>query len=256
MNSHVYKEYNLLGIKANAFTIEKLNELIQSKIANSSKAIVAHHNMHSVYLFNKNPEFREFFDFSQYAHFDGMTLVTWGRLMGYDLQKQNRITYLDWIPSLLALINNNSYKVFYLGSKEGVGERALRNIRQVYPNVQFEIANGYFDVNDVDQNNNIISRINNFEPDILMVGMGMPRQEIWIKNNYHLLDTTIILPCGACFDYLAGEVNTPPRWMGQYNLEWFHRFLFEPKRLFIRYFIEPVNLFPVLVKDLKTRWNS
>jgi N-acetylglucosaminyldiphosphoundecaprenol N-acetyl-beta-D-mannosaminyltransferase len=253
MFSVIEKEYAVLGVNVNAFTVDSLNELVKETISCSKQTIIAHHNLHSVYLYQRVPEFMQFYDVAQYAHIDGMPLVMCGKLIGYDLQRQNRITYMDWISSLLGLMNENSYKVFYLGSKKGVAEKAISEIGKSHPNIVFEMADGYFNVNSEEENSGVVAKISKFKPDILMVGMGMPRQEIWIKNNWHAINATVILPCGACFDYLAGEVRTPPRWMGQYNLEWLYRFIFEPKRLFRRYFYEPIALIPLLVKDLKSR---
>ena len=107
---------------------------------------------------------------------------------------------------------------------------------------------GYFDL-ESSKNQNICDKINNFEPNILMVGMGMPRQERWILKNFDILQVNVILNCGACFDYIAGEQKTPPRILGKLGLEWFFRFLNDPNRLFRRYFIEPFYLIPLMFKD-------
>jgi N-acetylglucosaminyldiphosphoundecaprenol N-acetyl-beta-D-mannosaminyltransferase len=72
-----------------------------------------------------------------------------------------------------------------------------------------------------------------------MVGMGMPRQEHWIVDNFELLGPVVVLPCGAAIDYVAGEIPTPPRWAGRCGLEWLYRLAAEPGRLWKRYLIEP-----------------
>jgi N-acetylglucosaminyldiphosphoundecaprenol N-acetyl-beta-D-mannosaminyltransferase len=80
--------------------------------------------------------------------------------------------------------------------------------------------------------------------------MGMPRQEIWVLNNLEKLHAKVILTCGACMDYIAGEIPTPPRWMGRVGLEWLYRLLSEPGRLWKRYLVEPWFLGGLLVRDL------
>jgi len=69
--------------------------------------------------------------------------------------------------------------------------------------------------------------------------MGMPLQENWILDNLPDLEADVILPSGACFDYLAGEIPIPPRWMGRVGLEWLYRLGSEPRRLWRRYLVEP-----------------
>ena len=82
-----------------------------------------------------------------------------------------------------------------------------------------------------------------------MVGMGMPRQELWIHDNFDHLSTTVILPAGAAIDYIAGVVPTPPRWMGKVGLEWTFRLAAEPKRLRHRYLLEPWSVLGLLALD-------
>ncbi|MEN9518006.1 MAG: hypothetical protein RLZZ381_594, partial [Cyanobacteriota bacterium] len=108
-------------------------------------------------------------------------------------------------------------------------------------------AHGYFSSGS--QNQLIIDQINSYQPNILMVGMGMPRQEEWILANIDQLKTNIVLPSGACIDYIAQEVATPPRWMGQVGLEWLYRLATEPKRLWRRYLVEPWFIAKLLIEE-------
>jgi N-acetylglucosaminyldiphosphoundecaprenol N-acetyl-beta-D-mannosaminyltransferase len=85
----------------------------------------------------------------------------------------------------------------------------------------------------------VIVDINAYAPHILMVGMGMPRQELWILENRHDLRVNVIMPSGAIMDYIAGALPTPPRWLGPLGLEWCYRLLAEPARLSRRYMLEP-----------------
>jgi N-acetylglucosaminyldiphosphoundecaprenol N-acetyl-beta-D-mannosaminyltransferase len=86
-----------------------------------------------------------------------------------------------------------------------------------------------------------------------MVGMGMPVQEHWILHNFFRLSPAVILAPGACFDYIAGVVPTPPRWMGQIGLEWLFRLASEPRRLWKRYLLEPWPVLGLVLKDFFKR---
>ena len=85
----------------------------------------------------------------------------------------------------------------------------------------------------------MLDEIAQFHTDILMVGMGMPRQEHWIVDHLDRIPAHAILTAGACMDYVAGVVATPPRWMGRAGLEWLYRLGSEPGRLWRRYLLEP-----------------
>lgn len=250
MKSNKYPVVDVLGIEINKLKIDDLNLLIEKRVRTSSKSIIAHHNLHSIYLYHRDKEFRSFFELAEFVHADGMPIITWARVLGKDLTRENRITYLDWIHPLLQMADSKNMRIFYLGSEPGIAEKAVGKLKNRYTNIHFGVHHGFFDVNDDFENDHVSNKINSFEPNILMVGMGMPRQEIWIKNNYEKINVNVILPCGACFDYIAGKVKTPPRWMGQYNVEWVFRLADEPKRLFYRYCIEPLYLLPHLLKDV------
>jgi N-acetylglucosaminyldiphosphoundecaprenol N-acetyl-beta-D-mannosaminyltransferase len=140
--------------------------------------------------------------------------------------------------------------LFYLGVKPGVAERAAEILRNQYPGLQIRTRHGYFSS---EENEAVVKSINAFKPHILMVGMGMPRQEHWVVDNLNEIHANAILTSGACFDYIAGAIPTPPRWMGRVGLEWLYRLISEPRRLAKRYLIEPWALLPLAIKDLL--WN-
>ena len=90
--------------------------------------------------------------------------------------------------------------------------------------------------------------ISEAHPDILIVCFGCPKQEKWIYENYKDYDATVSVCAGATVDFLAGNVNRAPKWMSQHGLEWFYRFLQEPKRLFKRYFVDDIKILGLIRK--------
>jgi N-acetylglucosaminyldiphosphoundecaprenol N-acetyl-beta-D-mannosaminyltransferase len=193
---------------------------------------------------------REFYAGAEWIHIDGMPLVALGRLYGYNLERDQRVTYADWTHPLIELAAAEGWRVFYLGSPKGVAEKGAEALRKLYPRLQIAVSDGYFDARQGSaENEAIVERINSYKPDILMVGMGMPRQELWIHENFAHLDTHVILPSGAAIDYIAGAVPTPPRWAGTLGLEWAFRLVTEPRRLFGRYLIEPWYILMLLATD-------
>lgn len=243
--------YKLLGVQVNALSIPELNLLIEESIERNKKWIIANHNLHSLYLFHKDPKMQAFYEKAEYIHIDGMPLVLLGKLLGFPIKREQRVTYADWIWPLMMEAANKNWRVFYLGSKPGVAEQGASILRQKFPGLQIACAHGYFDMGkDSQENLAVLAAINAYKPHVLMVGMGMPRQEHWIYKNLEHIHTNAILPSGACIDYVAGAIPTPPRWMGKLGLEWLYRLLSEPKRLWRRYLLEPWFVCTLLLQEI------
>ena len=245
--------YKYLGVQVNALSIPELNSLIAESIEQNQKWIIANHNLHSLYLYHHDPKMQAFYAKADYIHIDSMPLVFIGKLLGFPLKREQRVTYADWVWPLMAEAASKSWRVFYLGSKPGVAEQGASILRQKFPGLQIACAHGYIDMcQDSKDNLATLAAINAYKPHVLMVGMSMPRQEHWILDNLEHIHTNAILPSGACIDYVAGVVATPPRWMGRFGLEWLYRLLSEPKRLWKRYLLEPWFLARLFLQEISS----
>jgi N-acetylglucosaminyldiphosphoundecaprenol N-acetyl-beta-D-mannosaminyltransferase len=231
---------SLLGIAVHPLEWKDLKAIISSSVEQKHGSIIAHHNLHSVYLFHRDTGVREFYSRASWTHIDGMSLVFFGRLLGLRLFRAHRLTHLDWIHPLLADAARRRWRVFYLGGKPGVAERAAVLLRGAFPGLILQTAHGYFDARRASEENRaVLDAVNRFGPDLLLVGMGMPRQEHWILENRADLAAGAIFNVGGLFDYIAGETATPPRWLGRCGLEWLFRLTSDPARLSRRYLVEP-----------------
>jgi N-acetylglucosaminyldiphosphoundecaprenol N-acetyl-beta-D-mannosaminyltransferase len=231
--------YSLLGFRVDTSDGGVVRFMAET-IAAGKSHVVANHNMHSLYMWYQDAKMREFFALADYAHIDGMSLVLLGRILGLPLKKEHRTTYLDLLPPLAAEAAMQGWRIFFLGSKPGVGDKAADVLRQKYPGLQIRAHHGHFDTDKSSQENqSVLSEITAYGPQILMVGMGMPRQELWILENRQELSANVICTGGAIMDYIAGVVPTPPRWLGPLYLEWLYRLIMEPTRLSRRYLVEP-----------------
>lgn len=244
------KSIELLGVRMHPLSIPQLNTSIATAIANNQKWIIANHNLHSVYIYHHQSKMRDFYAKSQYIHIDSMALIFLGKILGFPLQREQRVTYVDWTNSLMAEAAKTGWRIFYLGSKPCIAERGAQTLRFKFPGLQIATAHGYFNTDlNSSENRAVLAQINNYQPQILMVGMSMPRQENWIVDNLDRINTNAILPCGATLDYVAGAIPTPPRWAGQIGLEWLFRLVAEPKRLWRRYLVEPWFLLWLLLVE-------
>ena len=137
------------------------------------------------------------------------------------------------------------YKVFLFGGKEDVLKKATWNIQKRYPTLK--LADSYsppfgFE-NDKDRLDEAVARIKNSGADILIVFLGCPKQEKFIYHNMNRYNVPVSITMGGCVDFIAGGVKRAPQWMQDHSLEWFFRFLQEPKRMYKRYFIDDVRIF-------------
>jgi N-acetylglucosaminyldiphosphoundecaprenol N-acetyl-beta-D-mannosaminyltransferase len=232
--------FDLLGIHYNAMTAQDLINITAQAIDGHARCIIGHHNLHGVYFWCKEPKMREFNSLAGYTNAEGMSLVLLGRLFGLPIGRKHRTAYIDFFPILVDAACRNKWRMFYLGSRPGVAEKGAGRLRTKHPGLQIRTHHGYFNVgNSGVENQQVLAEINDYDPDILMVGMGMPRQEGWVVDNHADLSARVIYSCGALIDYFAGEIPTPPRWMGSIGVEWLYRLFSEPARLWQRYLIEP-----------------
>lgn len=226
----------MLGCDLDPLTIDGLHQVIARAVESGQQAVIGHQNVHGLYLLPRQPAMGEFFQRADHVFVDGMPLIWLARGLGYELDRSQRVTYADWVDPLAAECARRGWRLFHLGGKPGVGDAARARLERHHPQLVMATAPGYFEPS---QRSAILRQIAQFEPDILMVGMGMPRQEAWINDNLDKIDASTILTCGACMDYVAGEVTTPPRWAGRAGLEWLFRLAAEPRRLARRYLVEP-----------------
>ena len=240
----------LLGAEVDVVTPDEVLAFTAACASERKKAVVANHNAHSLYLIGRDPKMRALYARADLIEIDSAPLIAWGRLLGAEVSRKHRATYLDWREAFWTRAAGEGWRVFHLGCAPGAGEAARTAIQTRHPQVEIGVRHGFFDPAGP-ENDAVVEAITAFDPHVLLVGMGMPRQEAWIEANFDRLPPSVIFPIGAAFDFEAGRSKTPPRWTGRVGLEWLHRFAHEPKRLFSRYFVEPWSLIGPAAGDLR-----
>jgi N-acetylglucosaminyldiphosphoundecaprenol N-acetyl-beta-D-mannosaminyltransferase len=238
---------SLLGVKICSLPVEAVIQRITDSILAKKKIYLAYANAYAINLAYEYPWFREFLNNAALTFCDGFG-VKWGaRLLGHDIPE--RYTPPDWFPRLAAVCAERHFTLYFLGARPGVAEKCAEQLRNHFPGLIVAGSHhGYFDKTEGSTDNQAVIRsINILNPDILVVGFGMPLQEHWLMENWSQLDTRVALPVGAMFDYLTGEVLRAPHWMTDHGLEWFGRLVFEPRRLSKRYILgNPLFLWRLL----------
>ena len=169
----------LLGANMDITTAEQVFDFATERLAQGRSGLVANHNLHSLHLLRRDHALEAFFASADMIEIDSTPIIAWGRLMGQPLGAENRCTYLDWRESFWARASREGWRVYHLGCAPGVGEAAIDGIRTRWPEADIRSRHGFFDP-DGSENAEVLAEIAAFDPDILFVGMGMPRQERWI----------------------------------------------------------------------------
>ena len=156
---------------------------------------------------------------------------------------EERVAGFDLISNLFKEFAGEEINFYFLGSKPGIVDQAVENLKKDYPNLNIlGYHHGYINRDDQQK---IIADINSKNIDLLLVGMGVPLQERFLDNNLKNLKVGAAVTVGGSFDVLAGKVNRAPLWMQKAALEWFYRLLQEPSR-FGRMLALPKFIFLVL----------
>ncbi|HET7892668.1 MAG TPA: WecB/TagA/CpsF family glycosyltransferase [Candidatus Sulfotelmatobacter sp.] len=234
------KRFDLLGSPIDIMDVDDLDGVVESAIESGQRKIIGNHNIHSLFLYQRNAAMRAYYEAAHNIHVDGMGVVLLGKLANIPLKRKHRITYLDYFAHLLPMAAQRGWRVFYLGTKPEIVARGVERLRERCKGLQIEYAHGYFDHRPGSEDGKrILQTIANYRPHILLVGIGMPKQEQWVYEHRDQLEANAIFNAGGYMDYIGGAVPTPPRWMGRLGLEWFYRLISEPRRLAARYLVEP-----------------
>ena len=187
---------------------------------------------------------------------DGQIIVKLSRR--YCTPIKERVCMTDFVWDVFDLAIEKKYKVFLFGGKEDVLFKATENIKNKLP--ELNIVDSYSPPFGFENDEKILAeaneRIRESGADILIVFLGCPKQEKFIANNKDKYCIPISITMGGCVDFIAGGVKRAPQWMQDIGLEWFFRFLQEPKRMYRRYFIDDIKIFGLARKYKKGRSNA
>lgn len=186
---------------------------------------------------------------------DGWPIVTASRWLGQPLPE--RVAGSDLVPAIFdAATQERQLRVFLLGGAEGVADRAAKAITARWPNVQIAgIDSPPFGFEkDPDECKLIEERIRAVSPDLLIVGLGAPKQELWMHASRSRIGATVAIGAGATIDFFAGEQRRAPQWIQSLGMEWFFRAASNPRRLVGRY-ARDLAVFPwICMEEWLRQW--
>lgn len=233
-----YGKVSILGVNVSVLdTHELLNAVDQFIVSGRKRAVFASGNVQSLNIANKQKWFMDFLNGADIVRLDGAGVRLGITVLGHKCPP--RSTWADFAWPLAELCSRKGYKLFLFGGQSGIADAAGTRLITHAPSLQIVgTEHGYIDITcGSSANRQLIERINQAGTEILIVGLGMPKQERWLLDNIAELDVRVIMTCGAAFEYIAGMKSRAPEWMRGIGLEWFFRLLQEPGRLWRRYLL-------------------
>lgn len=227
-----------------AETLNEIDKLIQKK--NCSYVVTP--NVDHIVRLEKDEELQKVYKNASLILTDGKPLIWISKW--YKTPIKEKISGSDLFPRVCQLAANKNYTMYLLGAAEGVADTAARNLMKKYPGLN--IVGTYSPPSGFEKNkqemNKIKTQIQDVHPDILIVGLGCPKQEKFMYYHCKELGVPISFGLGASIDFEAGNIKRAPKWMSNHGLEWLYRFSKEPKRLFKRYFVDDLKIIQVARK--------
>ncbi len=244
------KRVKLFGITIDALRMPEAVAQLMTWVRSDEKSpchYVVTPNVDHTLMFQRSQPLRSAYADASLVLADGMPVVLASRLLRKPLPE--RVTGADLVPHLFdAATADWPLRVYLLGAGPGVADRAALKVQQRWPHVRIVGTDcpplGF--EHDETENAAILERIKTVSPDVVVVGLGAPKQENWVHAHHHQIHARVALCVGATIDFLADEKPRAPLWMQRTGLEWLHRLLSEPKRLFKRY-AHDAWVFPRLV---------
>ncbi len=241
-----FRRVGIFGVRFHCLTVTQLLSFIVDRSTADRQAIIGNVNVRALNLAYELGWFQTFLNHCDLVFCDGFGVLLGARLLGDRLPRQYRMTAPDFIDDLATACAQAQKSLFLLAGNHGVAERAAEKMRQQHPGLTVHAHHGHF-AKHGPENKAVVDVINTAQPDILLVGFGMPLQEEWILANREALAAKVIMPLGAFLDFYTGRVPRGPRCLTGNGAEWLTRLCTEPLRLWKRYLLgNPLFLYRIL----------
>lgn len=246
---------SLFGMKIDAVdmqtAVQRVTQWCAEPRGEKCKYVVTPNVDHAV-MFQTDEQLRHSYEGASMVLADGAPVVLASRLLRKALPE--RVAGSDLVPALFESVAKasdsaaGSLRVFLLGAGPGVADRAAEVIHERWPGVEVvgTLSPPMGFQNDEAENRKILDAVADCQPDVVLIGLGAPKQELWIGRHADQLQSKAALCIGATIDFLAGEKSRAPRILQKLGLEWVHRMATEPSRLAKRY-ARDAWIFPRLV---------
>lgn len=239
----------IAGVPISNVTMDEALRRIELMIRLRGCNYVVTPNVDHVIELQKNKTFQRAYRASALVVPDGVPLLWASKLLGRPLAE--KVSGSDLFPRFCALAAEKGYRLFFFGGLPGAAERAAEILTQRYPGLKVvgtDCPPYGFEKNEA-QNWTAIRRIRESRAEVLIIGLGAPKSEIWLYRHLRACQVPAALSVGASFDFVAGMVRRAPRILQRVGLEWLWRLALEPRRLYQRYLYRDPAFFLLLWRD-------
>jgi len=227
------KKCNILGVNVNVTDIKETIKHIEDNLNKAKGNYICISNVHTTVMSYEDKQYRKIQNEAFMTLPDGKPLSIVSKLKGF--KEAERVTGPDLMEEIFKISEKKGYTHYFYGSTEEVINCLRKSLIKIYPKLKIQ---GHccppFRQLSEDEDIVIINKINTAKSDFLWVGLGAPKQEIWMYNHRNII-SSIMVGVGAGFEYHAGILKRAPEWIQKLSLEWLYRLIQQPRKLFKRY---------------------
>ena len=228
---------------------------VDHALATGTRGYVVTPNVDHLVEYERNASYRAACDGAWLRLADGMPIVWASHVLGRPLPA--RVAGSDLLPALCRLAAARGHSIFLLGGQAGVAERAAARLTAECPGLRIaglHAPPAGFDP-DGPASEAAVAAVNAVRPALLFLGLGTPKQEVWLHRRWDRLGATVAICCGAAIDFAAGVQIRAPRWMRDAGLEWAWRLGRDPRRLWKRYLVRDAAVVGIFLKEWRNARN-
>jgi N-acetylglucosaminyldiphosphoundecaprenol N-acetyl-beta-D-mannosaminyltransferase len=223
----------ILGVRVNCVDQSQLLQRAVDSVRQPGQMCFTYVNAHCLNLAIEDHGYQQLLNQFDLVYSDGIGVVWADRFL--NKTQCYKVTGRAWIEDFCHLCSSEKISLYLLGSQPGVAEKAKKQLENRYPNLRIlGFCDGYFSGK---SENELIDELILTQPDVLLVGMGVPLQEKWIDTHSSQLPVKVCWAVGALLDYVAGVEPPVPVWMERLALEWMWRMMVDPRHKWRRYII-------------------
>jgi len=240
----------LMGCTIDNLSMEETLQTIEGFIGTGTPHQHVVVNVDKLVKASRDPALRGIINDCALVNVDGMPVVWASRLLGKPLKE--RVAGVDLFEALMRRAGEKGWRVFLLGAREEVVGKVASTYARKYPRLVLAgYRNGYW--TGEREEAQVVGQIREARPDLLFVAISSPKKEQFLGRYQAEMKVPFAMGVGGSFDVAIGHLRRAPVWMQKSGLEWFYRFLQEPRRMFRRYFIEDMAFFWLLIKEMTLR---
>ncbi len=221
-----FEKHEILGVGVNSLRMADAVNLVEKYMDDRANVIVATANAEMLMNATRDADLKRILNSAALVVPDGAGTVWAAHQLGYDMPE--RVAGYDLAQELMKRAPQKDRRIFFFGSAPGVADKAKLKAEELYPGINIVgTRNGFFTEQDIPD---ILEEIKKANPDLLLVALGVPKQEKFLDKYYKELGVPVSIGVGGTFDVMAGVMKRAPLWMQKAKLEWLFRGMLQPKR--------------------------